>query len=76
MLHLGLQDGAAIEPMSPDRFKRLLHKYLGPEESWNQWFIDNVARYFGKRRPPKPGRARSQAAGVHSNGSTVISGCS
>ena len=34
---------ATVEPMSPDRFKRLLHKYLGPEANWNRWFIDTVA---------------------------------
>ncbi|WP_245446026.1 pyridoxamine 5'-phosphate oxidase family protein [Mesorhizobium kowhaii] len=44
LLHLGLRGAATIEPMSPDRFNRLLHKYLGPEASWNEWFIDNVAQ--------------------------------
>ncbi|WP_258592980.1 hypothetical protein [Mesorhizobium sp. AR07] len=44
MLHLGLRGAATVEPMSPDRFKRLLHKYLGPEADWNAWFIDNVAQ--------------------------------
>ena len=43
LLHLGVRSVATIEPMSPDRFKRLLYKYLGPEASWNEWFIDNVA---------------------------------
>ncbi len=44
LLHLGLRGSASIEPMSPNRFKRLLHKYLGPPENWNMWFIENVAR--------------------------------
>ena len=45
LLHLGLRDRATIEPMSPARFRRLLHKYLGPDEAnWNGWFIDNVAQ--------------------------------
>ncbi|MER8921168.1 pyridoxamine 5'-phosphate oxidase family protein [Mesorhizobium sp. M0802] len=43
LLHLGLRGSATIEPMAPNRFKRLLHKYLGPEATWNRWFIDNVA---------------------------------
>ena len=43
LLHLGLRGAATVEPMSPDRFKRLLHKYLGPEPTWNRWFIDTVA---------------------------------
>ena len=44
LLHLGLRGAATIEPMTADRFRRLLHKYLGPrEEDWNGWFIDNVA---------------------------------
>ena len=44
LLHLGMRGSATIEPMSPDRFGRLLHKYLGPEKQWNRWFIDNVAQ--------------------------------
>ncbi|RWC56315.1 MAG: pyridoxamine 5'-phosphate oxidase [Mesorhizobium sp.] len=44
LLHLGLRGVATIEPMSPDRFKRLLLRYLGPERGWNEWFIDNVAQ--------------------------------
>ncbi|ESW69120.1 MULTISPECIES: pyridoxamine 5'-phosphate oxidase family protein [unclassified Mesorhizobium] len=43
LLHLGLRGVATIEAMAPNRFKRLLHKYLGPEATWNRWFIDNVA---------------------------------
>jgi hypothetical protein len=31
--------------MSPPRFRRLLAKYLGPdEERWNAWFVDTIAR--------------------------------
>jgi hypothetical protein len=31
--------------MSPPRFRRLLTKYLGPEEAaWNPWFVREVAR--------------------------------
>lgn len=44
VLHLGLRGSATIEPMSPDRFRRLLHKYLGAEENWNGWFIDTIAQ--------------------------------
>ena len=44
LLHLGLRGSATIESMSPDRFKRLLRKYLGVEENWNAWFIENIAR--------------------------------
>jgi hypothetical protein len=43
LLHLGLRGEASTEPMSPARFRRLLKKYLGDEESWNSWFIENVA---------------------------------
>ena len=44
LLHLGLRGEAEIVPMRPARFRRLLAKYLGPEEaSWNAWFIDNIA---------------------------------
>lgn len=44
LLHLGLRGSASIEPQSPDRFRRLLAKYLGPEPGWNPWFITHVAR--------------------------------
>jgi general stress protein 26 len=44
LLHLGLRGVATIEAMEPDRFRRLLHKYLGEEGDWNPWFIENVAR--------------------------------
>jgi general stress protein 26 len=43
LLHLGLRGTATIELMSPARFRRLLKKYLGNEEDWNSWFIENVA---------------------------------
>ena len=43
LLHLGLRGLASIEPMSPDRFRRLLKKYLGDAEHWNPWFIENIA---------------------------------
>lgn len=44
LLHLGLRGSATVEPMDPDRFRRLLAKYLGPDEaSWNSWFIENIA---------------------------------
>lgn len=45
LAHLGLRGRATVEPMSPPRFRRLLRKYLGPDEaSWNPWFIGTVAR--------------------------------
>lgn len=42
--HLGLRGQATVEPMDKALFRRLLRRYLGPEETQNQWFIDNVAR--------------------------------
>ncbi len=46
LLHLGLRGRAEVCPMDVPRFKRLLAKYLGPDESaWNPWFIAHVARY-------------------------------
>lgn len=43
--HLGLRGRAMIEPMDPALFRRLLARYLGPDEAaWNPWFIDNVAK--------------------------------
>lgn len=42
--HLGLRGEATAEPMNPDLFRRLLRRYLGPEDTQNQWFIENVAR--------------------------------
>lgn len=45
LAHLGLRGRATVEPMSASRFRRLLRKYLGPDEaSWNPWFIGEVAR--------------------------------
>ena len=45
MRHLGLRGKASIEPMDPTLFRRLLSRYLGPDESaWNAWFISEVAR--------------------------------
>lgn len=44
MRHLGMRGAATVEPMDPALFRRLLQRYLGPEETQNQWFIDNVAR--------------------------------
>lgn len=43
MLHLGFRGRASIEPNSPARFRRLLNKYIGDENKWNSWFIDNIA---------------------------------
>lgn len=43
--HLGLRGNATIEPMDPALFRRLLARYLGPDEAaWNPWFIHNVAK--------------------------------
>lgn len=43
--HLGLRGEANVEPSDPARFRRLLAKYLGPDETgWNPWFLDRVAR--------------------------------
>ena len=44
LLHLGLRGRAEVFPMEPDRFRRLLAKYLGPDPAaWNPWFIESVA---------------------------------
>ena len=44
LLHLGMRGVAEIWPMDAARFRRLLRKYLGPDEAaWNRWFIDTVA---------------------------------
>lgn len=45
LLHLGLRGVATVEPMVQERFKRLLHKYLGPEADWNAWFVDNIVQF-------------------------------
>lgn len=43
--HLGLRGRATIGPMDPALFRRLLARYLGPDEAaWNPWFIDTVAK--------------------------------
>ncbi|MFD1341140.1 pyridoxamine 5'-phosphate oxidase family protein [Litorisediminicola beolgyonensis] len=42
--HLGLRGQAEIHPMDPPFFRRLLARYLGPEPTWNRWFIETVAR--------------------------------
>jgi len=45
LAHLGLRGRATVEPMDPALFRRLLVKYLGPDErSWNPWFIETIAR--------------------------------
>ncbi|MEM7722319.1 MAG: pyridoxamine 5'-phosphate oxidase family protein [Pseudomonadota bacterium] len=44
LLHLGLRGRAEVTAMDVPRFKRLLAKYLGPDEaSWNPWFIEQIA---------------------------------
>lgn len=45
LAHLGMRGRATVEPMHAPRFRRLLARYLGPDETgWNPWFITNVAR--------------------------------
>jgi nitroimidazol reductase NimA-like FMN-containing flavoprotein (pyridoxamine 5'-phosphate oxidase superfamily) len=45
MRHLGLRGRASVLPMDEGIFRRLLGRYLGPDESsWNPWFIETVAR--------------------------------
>lgn len=41
--HLGLRGRASVAPMDPALFRRLLARYLGPEDQWNPWFIDEIA---------------------------------
>ena len=44
LLHLGMRGVAHILPMESARFRRLLTKYLGPDQAtWNRWFIDTIA---------------------------------
>lgn len=44
LLHLGFRGRASVEPMDAARFRRLLARYLGPDEAaWNPWFIDTIA---------------------------------
>ncbi len=42
--HVGLRGTATVEPMNPALFRRLLHRYLGPEETQNDWFVTQIAR--------------------------------
>lgn len=42
--HLGFRGRATVVPMDPALFRRLLTRYLGPEDRWNAWFIETVAR--------------------------------
>lgn len=43
--HLGMRGIATLEPMDPALFRRLLSRYLGPDEAaWNPWFIETIAR--------------------------------
>ena len=42
--HLGFRGQATVEPMSAALFRRLLTRYLGPEDGWNPWFIEKIAR--------------------------------
>ncbi len=42
--HLGLRGTATVEPMDTDLFRRLLTRYLGAQDTWNPWFIENVAK--------------------------------
>lgn len=44
LLHCGLRGSASIEANSPALFRRLLHKYLGAQEGWNDWFIKTIAQ--------------------------------
>ncbi|SDY12423.1 pyridoxamine 5'-phosphate oxidase family protein [Citreimonas salinaria] len=45
LLHVGMRGAAGVVAMQPDRFRRLLAKYLGPDEgAWNPWFIETIAR--------------------------------
>ncbi len=44
LLHLGLRGTATVEASNAEKFERLLSKYLGPKDSWNPWFIENIAR--------------------------------
>lgn len=42
--HLGMRGVATVEPMNAALFRRLLRRYLGPEDQQNQWFVENIAR--------------------------------
>lgn len=44
LLHLGCRGIAEVLPMDADLFRRLLCKYLGPDQTaWNPWFIASIA---------------------------------
>ncbi|MCF3936597.1 pyridoxamine 5'-phosphate oxidase family protein [Acuticoccus sp. M5D2P5] len=43
LLHLGLRGRATVEAMDGARFRRLLANYLGAEETWNAWFVGEIA---------------------------------
>lgn len=46
LLHLGMRGKAEVVPMDVPLFRRLLTKYLGPDETrWNPWFVETVARF-------------------------------
>lgn len=42
--HLGFRGRASVEPMDAPLFRRLLTRYLGPEDTWNAWFVAKIAR--------------------------------
>lgn len=45
LAHLGVRGQGTVGAMEADRFRRMLAKYLGPDEvAWNPWFVENVAR--------------------------------
>ncbi|CAN5698736.1 hypothetical protein BH23PSE1_BH23PSE1_12620 [soil metagenome] len=45
LLHVGIRGRAEVGATDPARFRRLLAKYLGPDETaWNPWFIETIAR--------------------------------
>lgn len=44
LLHLGLRGRASVEAADSARFRRLLARYLGPDEAaWNPWFVETIA---------------------------------
>ena len=44
LLHLGFRGSATVEAADGGRFRRLLRKYLGPEQAhWNPWFVKTNA---------------------------------
>jgi len=42
--HVGLRGRATVEAMDPNLFRRLLERYLGAPDTWNAWFIEQVAQ--------------------------------